>query len=137
MEQRAMNEEAARARFGPTPLPLSHRLLRKITFGDGECWPIYGASTNGGYAVIKLGSMANGTRRQDLAHRLSYQTFIGPIPEGLWVLHKCDNRRCINPDHLFLGTAKDNTADMMSKERNAKDENGRWIGSPNTVRRPQ
>lgn len=52
-----------------------------------------------------------------ITHRASYEVHIGPIPKGMFVLHKCDNRRCINPDHLFLGTAADNTKDMINKGR--------------------
>lgn len=52
------------------------------------------------------------------AHRMAYMIHKGEIPDGQWVLHKCDNRKCVNPDHLYLGDAKQNCADMHSRGRN-------------------
>jgi hypothetical protein len=75
------------------------------------CWLWDGHLNANGYA--KFGYK----RTNGLAHRASYDMFIGPIPEGLWVLHKCDVPCCVNPEHLFLGTQQDNMDDMHAKKR--------------------
>lgn len=67
-----------------------------------------------GYGHIHAG---DGTRKSLGAHRASWMLAHGPIPPGLMVLHRCDNPPCVNPDHLFLGTAKDNVGDMDTKGR--------------------
>lgn len=70
-----------------------------------------GAAARRGYGVLNLrGSLHS-------AHRLSYEEYIGPIPAGFFCLHKCDTPACINPNHLYLGTHKDNMKDMKSKHR--------------------
>lgn len=75
------------------------------------CWE-WRKGRSSGYGSIRISEGLFG------AHRLSHIAFIGPIPDGMFVCHKCDNRKCTNPDHLFTGTAKDNVRDMIAKGRN-------------------
>lgn len=77
----------------------------------GDCWWWRGYTEGAGYGAIRI----NG--RRESAHRVSWIMSNGPIRSNLWVLHKCDNPLCVNPDHLFLGTCADNVRDMISKGR--------------------
>lgn len=97
---------------------------------DGDCWLYIGTVNEHGYGRIKKGQ----DRRY--AHRASWEEANGPIPDGIQVCHKCDNRLCINPEHLFLGTQTDNNNDMVSKgrQRGAKGlDNGRTLLSETQV----
>lgn len=87
-----------------------NRFFSKINKTD-SCWIWISATSHNGYGVFWL----NGGNIR--AHRLSYKIHNGDIPEYIHVLHRCDNRICVNPDHLFLGTHSDNMKDMVIKKR--------------------
>ncbi len=74
-------------------------------------WP--GKKDKHGYGVTRTAGF-------NRAHRLIYSVFVGPIPEGLLVLHSCDNRSCVNPEHLRVGTDKDNAIDRELRKRSSK-----------------
>ena len=93
-------------------IPLVERFWAGLQQGDG-CWEWQRARSDG-YGV--LGDQLNG-RRRVYVHRLSWEIHYGPIPDGLCVLHHCDNPCCARPDHLFLGTKADNWQDCIEKGR--------------------
>lgn len=100
------------------------RFWSKVKQGSpGKCWPWTAAVTHNGYGKAAIGPSNN--RRCVRAHRFVWELLRGPIPQGLQVLHRCDNRLCCNPDHLFLGTNLDNVADKVAKNRQARVVNAR------------
>lgn len=95
---------------------LGDRFWAKVRRSDG-CWEWQGTHDPFGYGV--LGASAH--QRAVKAHRVSWQLHNGPVPVGLWVLHHCDNPPCVRPDHLYLGTARDNAKDRANRRRGKED----------------
>jgi len=94
---------------------LIDRFLNKVNKTD-SCWIWLGAKQTSGY-----GRFYNGDLNKVIgSHQFSYLYFIGQIPNGINVCHNCDNPSCVNPNHLFLGTQKDNLKDMFKKGRGRK-----------------
>ena len=85
---------------------------RLVIKNHGKCWSWSGYKNNFGYCMFQL------NKKNWLAHRVSWLANNGPIKDGMFVLHKCDNTSCSNPKHLWLGTYKDNIRDCVAKGRN-------------------
>lgn len=103
-----------------TTSPPIHRFLKKVNKDGpihpvcGQCWEWLGSLSRSGYGQFMVAHKAL------RAHRYSYEIHIGGIPAGLDILHKCDNKKCVNPNHLTAGTKQDNIADKVAKDRQAK-----------------
>ena len=87
-----------------------------VVVNVGECWTWTASCSRDGYGKFGLHCRTVAT------HRIAYELCIGPIPDGICVLHHCDNRLCVNPAHLFLGTRTDNSNDRDKKGRQARGE---------------
>ena len=91
------------------------RFWEKVNKTEGGCWLWTGAISRNGYG--NMGCKIDEKQRSVQAHRLSWFLHLGEIPTGLCVCHHCDTPSCVNPDHLFLGTMKDNMQDAQRKGR--------------------
>lgn len=117
---------------------IAHRLsaaVEKVT--ESGCWIWMGREWRG-YGLLSVKS------KNTRAHRISYEVHIGPIPDGMIVCHSCDVRSCINPDHLWIGTVKDNNNDALQKGRQRNGNMGKThcpkgheYAGPNLVIREQ
>ena len=112
--------------------PLSVRFWRKVQKrGPDDCWEWLAGKFEDGYGAIKDEPRSvGGTNKLLHAPRVSYTLHFGPIPEGLFVCHHCDNPGCVNPRHLYAGTAQQNNADMMSRGRHNPLPRTMFLGAP-------
>jgi hypothetical protein len=115
-EDRDPAEEKVVAVAIPDTFGLEVKFWGKVEISD-HCWNWTGANSGErNYGKFYAGG-GRGPYRLKFVHRLSWEWHFGSIPKGKLVLHHCDNRRCVRPSHLFLGTSKDNARDMAAKGR--------------------
>lgn len=111
--RKAVKRSLAPGRLLVTPALMKRFEDKYVPEPNSGCWLWVGASMDNGYGVFYVGH-----ETLMLAHRASWTIRSGiPVPDGLLVCHHCDNPVCVNPDHLFLGTAKDNVIDCVAKGR--------------------
>jgi len=96
--------------------PITERFWEKVDKRDpDQCWPWKGGHTATGRGVLRASPIHG--KEKIVATHVSWELHYGPMPDGVYVLHKCDNPACVNPAHLWLGTQSDNMTDMYSKGR--------------------
>jgi len=87
------------------------KMMNKTKVNSNGCWIYTGYKNECGYGRFRVAG------KKTLAHRFSYEMRVGNIPDGMLVLHTCDNPACIKPEHLYLGKDKDNAGDMVDRKR--------------------
>lgn len=101
-----LKEYATKRRSTRPGVPLAERILSLVAAGPNGCWIWAGSVNNVGYGYISVGPRTD--KRNVLAHRASYEQFVGPIPDGLVIDHLCRTPRCVRPDHLEPVTQQEN-----------------------------
>jgi predicted XRE-type DNA-binding protein len=96
---------------GRPKVDIKQRFLAKVREAESGCHEWQAGQARGGYGKFTVWP------KTTTAHRVAYELFVAPIPQGKSVLHRCDNRLCVNPSHLFIGTVVDNIRDMDEKQR--------------------
>jgi len=96
-------------KYGRTPIPVRERILANIVVTESGCWEWQNFRDNG-YGRIWVGSRTDGSRRLTSSHRVAYEEFVGPIPDGMVIDHLCRNPPCCNPEHLEPVTQQVNVA---------------------------
>jgi hypothetical protein len=113
------------------------RFMEKVAIQHGGgCWEWLAGKDKDGYGSFQYGGPRGEQKfEKRRAHRVSFDLFCGGLPEGMLVCHRCDNPSCVNPDHLFLGSTKDNVRDRINKGRSAAGESHGRHSSPESFRR--
>jgi len=116
------------------PQSLAERIRERVVIDDNGCWLWQGSRTTKGYVIITVGSRIDGTKSSRQLHRVAYEVFVGPIPDGLTIDHTCEVKHCCSPTHLEPVTNAENK--RRGGERMAACRRGHPRTTENTYVRP-